>query len=226
MTKSKRNTQAQVQESFGIQDDDTEDAHEVHANTTEQTREEMRAEIRKEVLKEIEESRNLPPHMTENVHVSREQDSRDAFDFDAVAAEEEGPLPDIPAREGFVQRWVRVSVKDKDDARNLSIRARKGWLPRQTNTVDQGYQYMLSNHQGLGGIIGTHDLVLMERPVEIHRKFEELERKKRENLELAVKSNLFREHKSLGGTDTGFNAPVDESKARVIRGGPPRIAED
>lgn len=147
------------------------------------------------------------------------------FDISALEMEETGPLPNIPPRPGYVQRWVRVSIRNESDARNLSTRSRRGWLPRAADTVDRAYHHMMSQNETMGGIIGTHDLVLMERPIEIHRRAEQIELKKRRDLELAVKTNLFREHNSIGGSGSGFSAPKDESTAYVERGAP-RIADD
>jgi len=162
--------------------------------------------------------------------VTREQKSMEAdniheIDFDPLAFEDTGPLPQIPARQGYVQRWVRMAFGNSADARNLSTRTRRGWQPRPADTVDKAYQYMTVNNESMGGIIGTHDLVLMERPMAIHRKAEQIERDKRRNLEMAVKSNLFREHNNIGGSGSGFTAPKDESTAHVERGAP-RIADD
>ncbi len=191
----------------------------------EEIREEMRAEIQGLRADILEDVRNSLPHEMENVHESREQESRDSYEFDPLAFEESGPLPEIPARRGYVQRWVRVSIKGKDDARNISTRARRGWRPRQANSVDTSYQHMLVNHQGLTGVIGTQDAILMERPLELHKKVEAIERKKRRDLEIAVKKNIFREHQRIGGSDTGFSAPVNEQTAKIIRGSP-IIADD
>lgn len=157
--------------------------------------------------------------------VSRDTETREAMDYDALLLDDSGPLPNIPARPGYAQRWVRVALKNDADARNVSLMSRRGWTPRQADTVEKSYQYMLTQHQGLGGTIGTHDLVLMERPIEIQKRAEQIEREKVRNLEIAIKRNLFREHSNMGGTNAGFTAPTDESRSRVIRG-EPRIASD
>ena len=153
-----------------------------------------------------------------------EKDDVRAADFDAIFLDDSGPLPEIPPRPGYVQRWVRTRVRNDDDARNLSIRARRGWQPRMADTVDKSYHHMVIQNENMGGIIGTHSLVLMERPMAIHRKAEQIERNKVRDLERAVRGNLFREHQNMGGNSNGM-VPHEESTANVERGSP-RVLDD
>lgn len=155
--------------------------------------------------------------------LSRDQDTRDsesraAMEFDPSILEEFGPLPDIKPRPGYTQRWVRVAIGNEADAKNMSRRSRLGWRPRQADSLPDYLQYMFVERKEFGNVIGTHDCILMERPIEIQRKIEAHERKKVRDLERAVKHNLFREHQNLGGSRTGFNQPVVESESRVIKG--------
>lgn len=184
-----------------------------------------RASKKKTVSKRGRSSTTRAPRQSR----AQQESSRDnvhAIDFDPMAFEESGPLPEIPPRPGYVQRWVRVAIRNESDARNLSTRTRRGWTPRPADTVDKAYQHMFAFNESMGGIIGTHDLVLMERPVEIHRKAEQIEAKKRRDLELAVKSNLFREHNNMGGSSSGFTAPSDEGSSARVELGRPQIADD
>lgn len=161
------------------------------------------------------------------VRQSREQETRDALgvhDEEAILFEESGPLPQIPSRAGYVQRWVRVSTKHGDDARNMARMAQRGWKPRPADTVPKAYQWLTSKREGMGGVIGTHDCVLMERSEGIQRKAEAIQKQKRRDLETAVKTNLFREHQNLGGDRAGIT-PNYDSKATVERGRP-MVADD
>ena len=155
---------------------------------------------------------------------NRDSDSREASEFDPSVLDDLGPLPDIPARVGYAQRWVRVMIGKENDARNLAMRSRRGWKPRQANTVSTSMQYMTENRAEFGDVIGTHDCILMERPIEIQKKVENHERAKVAEQTRAVKHNLFREHQNLGGVQTGFD-PRDESQSRVIKGAP-QVMED
>lgn len=163
------------------------------------------------------------------VRVSREQETHDALgvhdaDDEPILFEESGPLPTIPSRAGYVQRWVRVATKQGDDARNLARMAQRGWKPRPIDTVPKAYQWLSSKREGLGGVIGTHDCILMERHEGIQQKAEAIQKQRRRDLETAVKTNLFREHKNIGGASAGIT-PDYESKATVERGRP-RVADD
>lgn len=173
-------------------------------------------------------SSNIHKDIRNGTRDSREQEARDATPIhvdDSILLEDSDVLPKIPPRQGYAQRWVRVARGAEADARNLSLRARRGWLPRAAETVSKDLQYMTLQRQGMGGVIGTHDLVLMERPIEIQRRAEALERNKRRELERAVKTNLFNEHNNLGGASSGFSAPSVVHDSRVERG-TPRVAED
>jgi hypothetical protein len=147
------------------------------------------------------------------------------IEFDSALFDQEGSLPEIPKREGYEQRWVRVQMGGRTDARNLSTRARLGWVPRPADTVGGEYQSMVVQNETMGGIIGTHDCVLMERPMAFHQKAKQIKRQRVHDLETAVRRNIFREHNQLGGADSGFTAPRDESKARLERG-VPRVLDD
>ena len=161
-------------------------------------------------------------------HVSRNQESRDATTIhdDAISFEDSGPLPDIQARPGFTQRWIRIKKGADDDSRNMYNATRKGWAPRAADTVSKSLQFLVVQRAGLGGVIGTHDMVLMERHEEIQKQAARHNKDARRSLEKAVKNNLFSEHKSLGGSNTGFSAPDMESSSSVERGRRATIADD
>lgn len=161
-------------------------------------------------------------------HKSRSQSTRDAQSVHEempILFEETGPLPDIPARPGYVQRWIRVQRGREADSRNIYKAARKGWEPRKADTVPKSMQWLMVRHEGMGGVIGTHDLVLMERPVDLESRAAAHKKQQRDNLERAVKSNLFSEHRDLGGEATGYTAPEIQSTAQVERGRP-MVADD
>ena len=151
---------------------------------------------------------------------TRDADSREAFEFDPSVLEDLGPLPNIQPRNGYAQRWVRVMIGKEVDARNMATRARRGWRPRQSDTIDPSFRYMTTNREEFGNVIGVSDCVLMERPIEVQRKVEAHERQKVLDMSKAIKHNLFREHSNLGGNQTGFEAPRDESKSQVLKGSP------
>jgi hypothetical protein len=160
--------------------------------------------------------------MTRQVHTSRAQQARTAtpiHEDSELLLDDVGPLPDIAPRPGYAQRWIGTSAK------RLMTASRRGWLPRDPSTVSKSMQMMTIQHEGLGGVIGTHDLVLMERPEEIQRRVEHINRQKVRNLEIAVSQSLGREHERLREEGSGIRPGRFESQARVERGAMP-IAQD
>jgi len=160
------------------------------------------------------------------VRTSREQETHDATDVhddEVILFEESGPLPNIPARAGYDQRWVRVATKEGDDARNIARAAQRGWKPRPVESVPKAYQWLTSKREGIGGVIGTHDNILMERHEGISEKVNAINKKRRRDLESAVKNNIFREN--VGGSHAGISHNT-ETSATVERGRPVRIADD
>ena len=160
-----------------------------------------------------------------NVRTTRAQAARnqtpvhDAHDDDDLLLDDIGPLPEIPPRAGFQQRWFST------DRRRQLTAARRGWLPRSPSTVAKHFQNMTVQHEGMGGVIATHDLVLMERREEIHSRVVAHNRQKVRNLEIAVSQTLGREHQSLKDEGPGFYPNQLESTARVERGHMP-VATD
>lgn len=165
-------------------------------------------------------------HGRDDVPQSHDQITHDAetheeFEFDPAMLDDLGPIPNIPARDGYVQRWVRNRLKNEEDGRNLYARSMRGWTPRDPASLPNALRFMGSAHNGQG-VIATKDLILMERPQAIHDKVVAHNRKRVKELELGVKHALFRETK--GFTNAGFTAPEYETKASVKRG--VRIQED
>jgi len=162
------------------------------------------------------------------VHTSRDQETRDSIPIhmDSISFEDEGPLPDIPARAGYAQRWVRVKKGRDEDARNIYNSTRKGWLPRAVETVSKALQGLTVQREGFGGVIGSHDMVLMERHEGIDKASADHKKQARRNLTTAVKENLFSEHRSLGGSNTGLGSPGFEDRAQVERGRRVSVADD
>lgn len=72
-------------------------------------------------------------------------------------------LPEIPPRAGYVQRWIRSKLLGQDDPRNVSVKFREGWQPRDPKTVDPGYAPPTFS-LGQFGVIGVEGMVLCEMP--------------------------------------------------------------
>ncbi|MGH1372980.1 MAG: hypothetical protein ACRBBW_13150 [Cellvibrionaceae bacterium] len=163
-----------------------------------------------------------------SAHESREQESRehdDLYDLNEPIFEDTGPLPEVPARDGYAQRWIRIQKGNEEDGRNIYAASRKGWTPRSLETVGDAFKWLTTKLGDRGNLVGTKSMVLMERPIELDRRASQVTKGRRQELEKAVKQNLFSEHNGLGGSSTGFTAPQVESASQVERG-QPLVADD
>ncbi len=172
-------------------------------------------------------ARNTPRGSDADTRASRTQESRDAEPVHEVpiSFESTGPLPNIPARPGYSQRWVRVKKGADNDAHNIFSAQRKGFTPRKPDTVAQHLQWLTVQHEGMGGCVGTHDVVLMERPNELSAQEAEIKRRDRRARTAAVKNNLFSEFKNVSRAAGDDTMPEIENVARVERGRP-QIQDD
>lgn len=165
--------------------------------------------------------------MAANTRTSREQESRENSPIheEVVDFSEQGPLPSIKARPGMDQRWVRIRKGSEMDAQNMGKAVRHGWRPRAPDSVPEHLQFMLAQREGLGGCIGTHDMVLMERSEKIGAQQRAMLRDARRGIEKAVKNKLHEDFK--GAREQGFSAPDNEgSTTRIERGRKPTIQDD
>ena len=135
-------------------------------------------------------------------------------------------LPEIPARPGMAQRWVRTRRGSEDDARNLARMTQRMWHPRDPKTVPEHFKWMTILKEGLGSVVCTDDLILMERDERVQRRAEELQRQRVNTATTAVKRNLFADYDANVGNGSGFSAPIDDSRASVERGRPVDIPDD
>jgi len=150
--------------------------------------------------------------------VSREQQLREAEEVHESYNENwETPsmldTTNIPAREGYVQRWVRTKVKGEDDQNNVFKKINQGWRPRQLSSVPKG-QFVPNVVFNGSNVIGIHGNILMERPEAQHLSHAEYNRKQSAKQMTAVKQNMFNVH-SAGD---GMVAPSMTNKSEVRKG--------
>lgn len=104
----------------------------------------------------------------------------------------------IPAREGYVQRWVRTVLNGKEDQSNVFRKINKGWRPRLMSTVPKGQFVTKIDFNGTD-VVGIHGMILMERPEALH---ERQQRAKQNLIDLqmrAVKENMYAVHDPSSG---------------------------
>lgn len=135
-----------------------------------------------------------------------------------VANLDEPGLPAIPCREGMDQRWVRALIGGETDVKNLSAKERRGWRARPGDSLAHGFSNLRLSEGSFAGCIGVHDMVLMERPVEIGDKVREIERKKVNELDNAVKAMQFRETEGNARDDGYFRHESPDLRSKVETG--------
>ena len=122
----------------------------------------------------------------------------------------------IPAKAGFVQRWVRTKVKGEDDQNNVFRKINQGWKPRLKSSVPKGAFVPNIDFQGTD-VIGIHGMILMERPEKQN------EAQKRHNAQAtkdqmsAVKQNMFNVHEQ----GDGMSRPSMNNNSSVSKGREP-----
>lgn len=126
---------------------------------------------------------------------------------------------DIPARPGYVQRWVRTSLKGSDDQSNVFAKIGQRWQPRPASSVPKGKFVPTVKFQD-ADIIGFQGMILMERPEEINRKHREFNKQQAHNLVRAEESNLYKVHDKGNRYAT---RPEYQNESRVETGRNPDI---
>jgi len=116
----------------------------------------------------------------------------------------------IPARPGYVQRWVRTKLRGEDDQSNVFRKINQGWKPRLLDSVPKGSYVPNVDFNGVN-VIGIHGNILMERPVEIHEKHAAYNRQQAENQMIAARQTLGSVHKA----DSCLTAPTMQTKTDV-----------
>ena len=119
----------------------------------------------------------------------------------------------IPAKPGFVQRWVRTKVNGQDDQNNVYRKINQGWKPRTLDSVPKGQFIPHIDFDGIN-VIGIHGMILMERPEEINNRHAAYNAKQAQNQMIAARENLFRVY-SAGD---GITRPTMNNKSTVSTG--------
>lgn len=125
-------------------------------------------------------------------------------------------LPHIPARPGYVQRWVRYETRfgvvDKGNIRKMMS---KDWRPRQGTNVSKKYNLAPETDPNFGNVIIVQGNILCERTVEKANKWKKLWRDKTRRNEQAVTQDV---NKDLTERERSLRVnPTYESRSSVTR---------
>jgi hypothetical protein len=120
----------------------------------------------------------------------------------------------IPAKQGFVQRWVRTLDKSGNaDKNNVFKKVNQGWRVRLKSDVEKGLYIPNIDFEGQD-VIGIHGMILMERPEKQHLSHQRHLRQESDRQMQGVKQNLFNAHQQ----GSGFVQPGMTSKTMVSKG--------
>lgn len=160
---------------------------------------------------------------------SREQQLREANPVhDEYAAWDNDSLlstDNIPAREGYVQRWVRTTIKGQDDHTNVFKKYNKGWKPRPLDSIPKGQFVPHIDFQGVN-VVGIHGMILMERPEQLHERQRKQIDEQNRLQQMAVKHNLYKDYENDRSARDYITAPEYEVQSRVSKGRIAPIVDD
>ena len=166
-------------------------------------------------------------NLTREQRVSREQELRSA-EHDEYADWDNDSLLDtknIPARTGFVQRWVRTSVKGEEDQANVFKKMNKGWKPRSLDSIPKGQFVMNVDFQGVN-VVGIHGMILMERPIALHERQRKSVEEENRLQQMAVKHNLYKDYQGDSQARGYITNPEYNEQSRVTKGRITPIIDD
>jgi hypothetical protein len=158
-----------------------------------------------------------PRKRSASVHGARAKQTREAEEVHEYADEpwvRPATLPHIPAREGFVQRWVRVSVRGDHDATNVSSKFREGWRPRKADTLPKDFPVPKIEQGHYTGCIGVGGNILCEMPKERNNQRNAFYRKRRERQTAAINAELAQ---ASSHGHAGFGHIERAQKSMVVR---------
>ena len=76
-------------------------------------------------------------------------------------------LPTPEPQDGYAFRWIRTSMLDKADTKNVSKRFREGWVPVKADEVDEYYAEHSDLDSRFEGCIEHGGLLLCKIPTEV-----------------------------------------------------------
>jgi len=102
-----------------------------------------------------------------------------------------------PCPPGYVQRWIRISMRGEEDKTNVYTKLREGWEPVRADEYPD-YQYPTIDDGQYVGIIGNGGLMLCRLPEETAKERAEYYGLQTRDQMVAVDSDLMKEqHPSM-----------------------------
>ena len=102
-------------------------------------------------------------------------------------------LPEPDKQPGFAYRWIRVSMLNSADPRNLSTKLREGWEPVRAEEQPK-FQLLVDPESRFKDNIEIGGLLLCKTPIELVKQRTEYYEKQTQSQTDAVDNNLMRQN--------------------------------
>lgn len=152
---------------------------------------------------------------------STDREVEDLYDTDGenevIEWKRHSDLDAPPAREGYVNRFIRIRLGTVRDTARLRNAMREGWRPvKKSSTTDRS---LPSVHlENVGDVIGVEDLILCEMPKRAY-----LERKKYFAQKLARQNAAIeRQLKNVSRSDASGFGPIQQQRSTSVTRAPAR----
>ncbi len=181
--------------------------------------------------------RNLPEQEThdegEAEHLAHEENTDrevdDLYDTDGenevIEWKRHSDLEAPPARDGYVNRFIRIRLGTVRDTARLRNAMREGWRPvKKSSVTDRSLPAI--HLENVGDVIGVEDLILCEMPKRVY-----LERKAYFKAKLKRQNDAIeRQLKNVSRSDASGFGPIQQQRSTSVSRQPARqnveVADD
>jgi hypothetical protein len=125
-----------------------------------------------------------------------------------------------PARDGYVNRFIRIRLGTVRDTARLRNAIREGWRPVKASAVPDRSLPTTSLDQ-YGDVIGVEDLILCEMPIHLHKQRMKFFRDKQRRQNQAIERQL----KGVSREDVSGFGPITATRHSSVTAAPPRRVE-
>lgn len=166
-------------------------------------------------------------HLAHEETTDREVD--DLYDTDGenevIEWKRHSDLDAPPAREGYVNRFIRIRLGTVRDTARLRNAMREGWRPVLKSSVSD--RSLPAVHlEKVGDVIGVEDLILCEMPKSAYKKRQEYFKAKLRRQNAAIERQL----KNVSRSDASGFGPIQQQRSTSVTRAPARpnvsVADD
>jgi hypothetical protein len=174
-------------------------------------------------------SKNTPEQLTHGdskVHEAENMDREMDELYDTEADNEiqewrrHSDLDAPPARDGYVNRFIRIRLGTVRDTARLRNALREGWSPVKASSVTDRSLPTINLDQ-YGEVIGVEDLILCEMPERMHKQRKKFYRDKQKRQNRAIERQL----KGVSREDVSGFGPIQATRHTSVTAAPARRVE-